>query len=61
MQTIQRKSGTQKGIRSIFHINVLCVTAGSLRMEISELEHLILNVCNRRHLLEDNPWDTVIL
>lgn len=54
------KSGIQIGVSSVLHMKVLCVTAGRLRMEVSELEYLILNVYSSRHLTENNQCYTVM-
>lgn len=51
---ILKKSNIQTRVRSVLHMKVLCVTAGSLRMEVSEQEYLILNVYSSRHLIENS-------
>lgn len=47
----KKKSDIQTGVRSVLHMKVLCVTVGSVRMEVSEQEYLILNVYSSRNLI----------
>lgn len=54
----QKKSDIQTGVRSVLHLKMLCVTAGSLK--VNEQEYLISNVYSSRHLIENNQCDTVM-